>query len=105
MVPPAGLPLEPPPIVSREKSNTGNSSGASRNARQSVGGGYAAQSQHRNSARRRASEAETLETLGSLGKPNRVLSKDRGKKYQVYLLSAGHLDILEAVAGHADDRV
>jgi len=105
----AKLGITVPDIVSAvQAQNTVNPAGhqgfCSRNAPQSVGGGYAAQSQHRNSVRRRASETEAFKTLGRLGKPNRELSKDWGKKYQVYLLSACDIDILQAVAGHADDR-
>jgi hypothetical protein len=39
-----------------------------------------------------------------MGKRNRELSEHGGKKYQVHLLGARHVDFRQGVAGHTDDR-
>jgi hypothetical protein len=56
--------LEPPPTVSSEESNTGNSRGASSNAIRGITGGHAAQSKDWDGSCRRTSRAQPFEALG-----------------------------------------
>jgi hypothetical protein len=56
--------LEPPPIVSGEEPNTGNSRSAGGNAIRCITGGHATQSKDRDTSCRRTSRAQPFEALG-----------------------------------------
>ena len=94
--------LEPPPTVSGEEPNTGNSRGAGGDAIRGITGGHAAQSKDWDPSCRGTSRAQPFEALGRRNFVSRNLLKDRREEHQVHLLFIRHLDIFQAVARDTD---